>query len=101
MLEGGPAWKIRWERTGLLKREIYKEKWEQKGNAGEGEEEPDQQVKKGQGAERKLSGGVGAGQGLAGGLQAGKETEQQVEEQVPSGKDGLGKWRKGKGDLAI
>lgn len=52
----------------------------------------------GQGAERKLGKGGGeTGQGLAGGVRAGKETEQ-VEEQVPSGKDGLGKWREGKGE---
>jgi len=70
-------------------------------NTREGAQEPDQQVKKGQGAERKLSGGVGAGQGLAGAVWAGEEAEKQVEEQVPSGKDGLGKWWKGKGELVI
>lgn len=64
-------------------------------------EEPERQVKEGQGAEKKLSGGVGAGQRLPAGVRAGKETDQRVEEQVPSGKDGLGKWRKGKGELAI
>ena len=53
------------------------------------------------GAERKPSGGVGAGQGLRAGVRAGKETDQQAEEQVQSGKDGLGKWQKGKGELAI
>lgn len=42
-------------------------------------------------------GGDRTGQGLAGGVRAGKETEH-VEEQVPSGKDGLGKWREGKGE---
>lgn len=56
----------------LLKREVC-QKREQKGDKGGRVEEPEQQVKQGQGGEGKLSGEVGAGQQLPEGGRAGEE----------------------------